>query len=60
VVLDAYIIEKIKREQERDHDRAPLRIDVPLPSERRPPPRRHDDDGDGERTPDRGVVIIEF
>lgn len=59
VVLDAYIIEKIKREQERDHERAPLHIDVPIRPERPRPNHRHDDE-DESPTTDRGVVIISF
>ncbi len=55
-MLDAYIIEKIKREQERDRaERQPARIERPSPPQRRPqaPPE------DGEES-NRGVVIIEF
>ena len=55
-MLDAYIIEKIKREQERERvERQPARIERPQPPERHRPAPRKDD---GER--DRGVVIIEF
>ena len=56
VMLDAYIIEKIKREQERDRtERQPARIERPQPPEQpRPQPRKDDDEID------RGVVIIEF
>ena len=55
-MLDAYIIEKIKREQERDKlERQPARIERPQHPERpRPAPRK--DKGEI----DRGVVIIEF
>ncbi len=55
-MLDAYIIEKIKREQERDKlERQPARIERPQPPEQ-PRPNRRKDDGEV----DRGVVIIEF
>jgi len=60
VVLDAYIIERIKREEEkRDSDR------VPLQKEPEPPPRRHSPDRerweDSERQqPERGVLIIDM
>ena len=57
-MLDAYIIEKIKREQERDDSqRLPLRIDQPRPPER-PSPSWHDDDDDEQR--DRGIIIIDL
>jgi hypothetical protein len=56
-VLDAYIIEKIKREQERqESDRIPLQIE--------PIPGRHPHDQyrreERDRRSDRGVVIIDF
>ncbi|MCP4867649.1 MAG: hypothetical protein GY898_02895 [Proteobacteria bacterium] len=61
-MLDAFIIEKIKREQEQaQSERMPLQIPTP----RRPDPsrpstweddRRRDDD----EPRDRGVVIIDF
>ena len=55
-MLDAYIIEKIKREQERDKlERQPARIDRPQPPSQRRPSRN-----DERNEPDRGVVIIEF
>lgn len=72
-MLDAFIIDKIRREREgtqRDQ-REQLRIDMPrmptgpgAPSrgglERNGPPhpRREDDDGDEQR--DRGFVIVDF
>ena len=62
-MLDAYIIEKIKREQEDKNSIHRPRIEIP----RRPPvdpgPPRWDDgydDRDRDRESDRGVVIIEF
>ena len=61
MVLDAYVIEKIKREQEqRDSDRIPLQKDPSPPaSERRPRPSEHWSDRD-RHAPDRGVVIIDM
>jgi len=54
-MLDAYIIEKIKREQERDKlERQPARIERPQPPPEQPNRRYEDSE------PDRGVVIIEF
>lgn len=57
-MLDAYIIEKIKREQERDDSqRIPLRIDRPNAPDR-PRPSWHDDEDDEPR--DRGIIIIDL
>ena len=59
-MLDAYIIERIKREEEkRDSDR------VPLQKEPEPPARRHSPDTDGweerrRQQPERGVVVIDM
>lgn len=63
-MLDAYIIDKIRREQDsHDSRRLPLHIDVPRhhddarqPIYEEPPGRRRDDDNESER----GVVIIDF
>jgi len=55
-MLDAYIIEKIKREQERDKlQRQPARIERP-----QPPSQRRPSDSSEKNKPERGVVIIEF
>lgn len=56
-MLDAYVIEEIKRrERQRERDDRPV-VQVPVPPP--PPPERQpgrkDDDG-----PDRGVVIIDY
>jgi len=63
-MLDAYIIDKIRREQDsHDSRRLPLHIDVPRridDSRQRiyeePPSGRRDEDSESER----GVVIIDF
>lgn len=59
-MLDAFIIERIRRERERQRDGAyaPLHIEPPMPPSEPPRPRREDTDDD--RTPDRGSVIIDF
>jgi len=58
-MLDAYIIEKIKRDQEGKDSFQRPRAEIPRPP--REPARPHwDDDRDKEPTSDRGVVIIEF
>ena len=56
VMLDAYVIEEIKRrERERSTDDRPVvELPVPAPPPGRPPDRQEDDRGD------RGVVIIDY
>ncbi len=60
-MLDAFIIEKIKREQEQQAPNRRPHLEIP----RRPEPpagqRWNDEDRhDRDRIPERGVVIIEF
>lgn len=61
-MLDAFIIEKIKREQEQQAPRQRPQLEIPRGPERPSRPGSWDDDDrrDREPTPDRGVVIIEF
>jgi hypothetical protein len=56
-MLDAYVIEEIKRrEREKGRDDRPVvELPVPPPSPARPPDREDRDDGG-----DRGVVIIDY
>lgn len=58
-MLDAFIIDKIRREREsRESSRVPLRIEVPRPRERpveEGRPAQPDDEGR-----ERGVAIIDF
>ncbi len=58
-MLDAYIIEKIKREQEQSRsERQPIQIPTPRYPDRKPPgweDREREDESS-----DRGVVIIDF
>ncbi len=55
-MLDAYVIEEIKRrDRERTRDDRPA-VELPLPSPAPPSPGREDDDRKG----DRGVVIIDY
>ncbi len=56
-MLDAFIIEEIKRrERVRQEERRPrIEIPVPVPDER--PPRKSDNEGDDQ--PQRDVVIID-
>jgi len=58
-MLDAYVIEEIKRrERGKERDERPA-LDLPLPQPGPAPDRGHDDGDDrGER--DRGVVIIDY
>jgi hypothetical protein len=56
-MLDAYVIEEIKR-RERDKrvdDRPVIELPLPSPSPSRTPDRRDEDEGG-----DRGVVIIDY
>jgi hypothetical protein len=56
VMLDAYVIEEIKRrERERGRDDRPA-IELPLPA---PPPPGSPPDREDDRS-DRGVVIIDY
>lgn len=55
-MLDAYVIEEIKRrERDRDRDVRPT-ADLPVPAQPNAPP---EDDGD-RKDRDRGVVIIDY
>ncbi|HEX9243067.1 MAG TPA: hypothetical protein VF875_11555 [Anaeromyxobacter sp.] len=54
-MLDAYVIDEIKRrERDRGRDDRPA-IELPLPPPAQPPDRP-----DGDRKDDRGVVIIDY
>ena len=56
-MLDAYVIEEIKRrERERGGDDRPA-VELPLPA---PPPPGRAPDRDGDDRGDRGVVIIDY
>ncbi len=57
-MLDAFVIEEIKR-REREHGREDRpTVELPLP----PPGPAHSDEGNGngDSTPDHGVVIIDY
>jgi hypothetical protein len=54
-MLDAYVIEEIKRrERERGRDDRPA-VELPVP-----PPAAPERDGGNDRKDDRGVVIIDY
>lgn len=57
-MLDAYIIERIRRQREerRDGDFVPLRIEVPTP----PALPTQDQEKEDEERPERGSVVIDF
>jgi hypothetical protein len=55
-MLDAFIIEEIKR-REREQENQRPRLDLPLPE---PTPQRQNDRGEEEEAPKRGVVIIDY
>ena len=54
-MLDAFIIEEIKRREEERRERRP-RLELPIPE---PPPHRQNDRSEDEG-PQRGVVIIDY
>ena len=54
-MLDAFIIEEIKRREEERQDRRP-RLELPIPE---PAPHRQNDRHE-EEDPQRGVVIIDY
>ncbi len=55
-MLDAYVIDEIKRrERDKGRDDRPV-VELPLP----PPTHRPERDSDAERDDDRGVVIIDY
>ncbi len=57
VMLDAYVIEEIKRrDRERSRDDRPA-VELPLPP---PPPPGRSPDREGDDRGDRGVVIIDY
>jgi hypothetical protein len=60
-MLDAFIIEEIKRrEREQSRDDRPV-VELPVPAPPRDDDRRDDrDDRDKRDRPDRGVVIIDY
>ncbi|HVP66196.1 MAG TPA: hypothetical protein VMT17_02920 [Anaeromyxobacteraceae bacterium] len=53
-MLDAFVIEEIKR-RERERDDRPA-VEIPLP----PPPGGGEEPTDAPGTPDRGVIIIDY
>jgi hypothetical protein len=59
-MLDAYVIEEIKRrERQRERDDRPV-VQIPVPPPAPPPDRRPGGDDDDEGGGDRGVVIIDY
>jgi hypothetical protein len=63
-MLDSFIIEELKRREERERDRARQerpRLDIPADDRipQREPPRR-DRDADGDEEPQRGVIVIDL
>ncbi len=56
-MLDAYIIDKIRKEREGDDPHPPIRIEVPY--DPRPPDEVERDDDEDDAS-DRGVTIIDY
>ena len=57
-MLDAFIIEEIKRRERMRRDEGRPLIEVPLPEENERPKRRSEEDDD--ERPSRGVVVIDL
>ena len=57
-MLDAFIIEEIKRREQERGDRRP-RLELPL-DDRPSVPQRQNDRSDREEAPQRGVIIIDY
>jgi len=55
-MLDAFVIEEIKRRERDREDRPSIQIPLPPP----PEPAGEDRPPDGAGTPDRGVIIIDY
>jgi hypothetical protein len=59
-MLDAYVIEEIKRrDRERTREDRPV-VELPLPPPSPPRPNVGNVDGDNDRKDDRGVVVIDY
>ena len=56
-MLDAYVIEEIKRRERGQHREERPAIELPVPPPGAPEPRHGDDPGEDR---DRGVVIIDY
>lgn len=57
-MLDAFIIEEIKRREKAGEDRDRPQVDVPLPNSGEIPDRRSETEID--RPPHRGVIVIDL
>ena len=55
-MLDAFVIEEIKRREREREDRPSIEIPLPPP----PPPSGGDRPADAPGAPDRGVIIIDY
>ena len=58
-MLDAFIIEEIKRRERQEGDTRP-RLELPIPQPSQRPHRNNDDTNDDEEKPQRGVIIIDY
>ncbi len=60
-MLDSFIIEELKRREERERNRARQeRPRLELPVDDRPPSRPPEKNDEDEETPKRGVIIIDI
>ena len=59
-MLDAFIIEELRRREERDRAQAEQpHMELPLHEEREKP-AKPDEDEDAEKVPERGVIVIDL
>ncbi len=59
-MLDAFIIEELRRREERDRAQAERpHMELPLHEEREEPAKSEEDD-DAEKVPERGVIVIDL
>jgi hypothetical protein len=58
-MLDAFIIEEIKRRERLRQERERPHVEIPVPQDDRPQ-RRSDTEGQDEERPQRGVVVIDL
>ncbi len=57
-MLDAFIIEEIKRRERMREDRGQPRVEIPSPTRDEGPDRRSETEDD--RPPQRGVIVIDL
>ncbi len=59
-MLDAFIIEEIKRRERMRQERERPHLEIPVPPQDDRPKRRSDTEGQDDDRPQRGVVVIDL